>query len=640
MSKGKMSFNLQITSIFIGLLILSITSVGFLTLSFIKTNIEANAFKNQHNIAKSVAMDVEDFINDSMKVVTLSAKLPEVKDMSAVSQISEKYKGVPENVDIEKRQIAKTLLQEYPNFAYFESFTADKGINIMLEPYKYQTGLPRMDFAFRDWFKGAISTMNTYFSEVYMSASINKPVVAISAPITDESNQLTGVWLGTLTLDTLSEKVKTLNFGQTGKIYLVDRNGVIAAHPNKSLTKEIKKMDKHPIISKVIKGESGTGYFTEPLEKADVLATYMPIGKTGWGVIVEQNVSEAFASVNVIKKRVIITSVIVGLVALVCVMLYSRRISKPINEIASLTNRVAQGDLNVDVKVYHANKELESLTSSFASMVNQLKSLVNEIAKDGEMVFDIARQLSVSTQQTSQVANETASTMMQISSTVESISTSTNNVSNHSETVMKLSRDGKDALNNVITQMDQINQATDNVSSVIAGLAQTSNEITQIVDLITQIADQTNLLALNAAIEAARAGDHGKGFAVVAEEVRRLAEQSSSAAKEIYDLITKIKNESTAAVSSIHQSMEVVKQGITVAADAGETFASINQLLHTLNQEITNVAAAIEEMSAGVQNVAASTEEHTANTQEISSSTESLQAMANQLKESAAKFTL
>ena len=93
--------------------------------------------------------------------------------------------------------------------------------------------------------------MNVYISGVYLSASINKHVVAISTPIKDEYSQLTGVWLGALTLDVLSEKVKNLTFGRTGKIYLVDKNGVIAAHPNKEFTSKITKLDKHPSVTKL-----------------------------------------------------------------------------------------------------------------------------------------------------------------------------------------------------------------------------------------------------------------------------------------------------------------------------------------------------------------------------------------------------
>ncbi|ABO51264.1 methyl-accepting chemotaxis sensory transducer [Desulforamulus reducens MI-1] len=638
MFKNKTSLNFQISFIFIALLIISIVTISYYTLYNLKKEIEKVTLESQQTKAKSVVMNVEDFINTSMTIVRFSSNLPEVKDMSAVSLIREEFKGVPENADLEKRNIAKSLLKEYPDFAYFESFTGDKGINIMLEPYKYQVGLSRMDFAFRDWFKGATGSMNTYISEVYLSASINKHVVAISTPIKDEYSQLTGVWLGALTLDVLSEKVKNLTFGRTGKIYLVDKNGVIAAHPNKEFTSKITKLDKHPIVSKLLNGQSGTGYYYEPLEKTDVIATFMPVGKTGWGVVVEQSVSEAFGFLNDITHNVIITSLVVSLLAMLFVLCYTRRITKPIDNISTLAAHVAQGDLNVEVQVCHSNSDLEKLTTSFKLMVEHLKNLIEEITLEGQRVHETAKQLSVSTQQTSIVASENASAMSQISSAVENVSDSTIRVSGHSQKVINLAQDGKVAIDNVIKQMDNISNSTNRVSSVVSNLTDNSSKITQIVDLINQIAEQTNLLALNAAIEAARAGEYGRGFSVVADEVKRLSEQSSAATKEIYQLISNIHRDSHTAVASIGENVGVVKDGITITSQAGDSFENINQLLQTLNNEITSVAASIEQIAAGIQHIAGSTEEQTASSEEIASLSESLLTVANQLNKTAEKF--
>jgi methyl-accepting chemotaxis protein len=146
------------------------------------------------------------------------------------------------------------------------------------------------------------------------------------------------------------------------------------------------------------------------------------------------------------------------------------------------------------------------------------------------------------------------------------------------------------------------------------------------------------LLALNAAIEAARAGEHGRGFAVVAEEVRKLAEQSASAAKEIYLLINAIQSESEKAVDSMADGSREVKSGLEVVREVGSNFKEIITAVQGLSSQIQNVASATEQMAAGVQNVAASTEEQTATMEEISAATESLTIMSEELNALVERF--
>lgn len=198
-------------------------------------------------------------------------------------------------------------------------------------------------------------------------------------------------------------------------------------------------------------------------------------------------------------------------------------------------------------------------------------------------------------------------------------------------------------------------------AEAVIKLGDRSKEIGQIVDTISGIAGQTNLLALNAAIEAARAGEQGRGFAVVAEEVRRLAEQSQDAAKQIADLINEIQSDTDKAVVGINEGTKEVKVGTEVVTTAGQAFRQIASLIEELSvkgQEIDlaiqkvqddsqKIVLAINEIdkvsknSAGqAQTVSAATEEQSASIEEIAASSQGLAKMSSALQVAIEKFRI
>ncbi|HEY3425121.1 MAG TPA: methyl-accepting chemotaxis protein, partial [Negativicutes bacterium] len=193
----------------------------------------------------------------------------------------------------------------------------------------------------------------------------------------------------------------------------------------------------------------------------------------------------------------------------------------------------------------------------------------------------------------------------------------------------------------------------------IGELSDYSQQISLISDTITNIAKQTNLLALNAAIEAARAGEHGRGFAVVAEEVRKLAEQSDHGAHEITSLVSMVSGKTNLAVTAMAQNVSEVEQGVATVNEAGvaldlilqavrQTVTETREIGKVASEEVANseqiiklidhLATVIETVAAHGEEVAASSEEQAAAMQTVAASAEETSAMANQLKDSVAKF--
>lgn len=330
-------------------------------------------------------------------------------------------------------------------------------------------------------------------------------------------------------------------------------------------------------------------------------------------------------------------SVILSLVIAVFIV---NMISRPVRELTRQASRIAEGDLTADKVWVKSKDELLVLAKAFNKMTENLRTILFELKDKSSLVASGAQQLTSTIQQTSSgIAMSTAS-MHQMATTVEQVAGNTQSVSRVAESASQQAKEGQTAVDNIRRQMDHIILSTKQVGQAINKLNQTSREVFQIVDLITEIAEQTNLLALNAAIEAARAGEEGRGFAVVAEEVRKLAERSAKAAGEIKVLIASVQEESTRAVSAMDKGTSEVETGSQIVLQVGSVLESIIHSVQDVEGQIREVAAASEQMSGGVASAVSTFEEQTAIMQEIASMADGFSAMAAQLEQMSNAFRL
>jgi len=252
---------------------------------------------------------------------------------------------------------------------------------------------------------------------------------------------------------------------------------------------------------------------------------------------------------------------------------------KPIYELLEAADRISGGDLSVEIKG-NSRSEISQLSQAFKSMVENLRSLIKGIQESSVHLSTLSEEMSASSEEVASASRKISDTATEISNGTEVQSTKivdithamqdmTHNIQEIAENTQKVSKNTNlvnNTINNIgnasreiLVKMDHIRSSVDETKEVITELDSKSQQINEIVTLITRIADQTNMLALNAAIEAARAGEHGRGFSVVADEVRKLADESGRAANNISSLIDEIRCSISETVESIEASKKMCR---------------------------------------------------------------------------------
>lgn len=295
----------------------------------------------------------------------------------------------------------------------------------------------------------------------------------------------------------------------------------------------------------------------------------------------------------------------------------SRSITEPIARIIKLQDKVAQGELKLELDELKRRKdELGTMICNFEAMVGSLKSLIEKIGSTSSMVHEVVK----SVEKKVRIEEEKAKTFTErlgsiatateeMSQTISDIARGAQKASESADGATQMALRGREFAKSAVDLVNEVWASANELSKTIEKLEKRSYEIGEIVNIINDIADQTNLLALNACIEAARAGEHGRGFAVVAEEVRKLAERTIGATDSISKVIGSIQEEINHSIKKMEEAFGKVQKANSHVNELDKNLEQISIAVRHAKDEITQIAVAVEEQSRASEEIARTLEE-------------------------------
>ncbi|WP_152393316.1 methyl-accepting chemotaxis protein [Paenibacillus guangzhouensis] len=629
--------------IFMLMVLLPSCLIGFLSYttskSAISYEIEQSAKKQVHGLNILIDRVVEPIMKD-IDILTRSIK-PEM------------YQGLVQNPTLnmasnpEIQSFFKRFKSVHEDDTEVISLVAIDGSFVMEPQRKFAKDY---DARKHEWYTKAIENKGSVvISEPYFSLESQNTVVSISKT-TDDGKAVMCVNL--LLSKYLTSVANEMNIGEEGYTYILDDHNKILAHPSIKAGEELigddyqKLNSKHGNIDTKVNGKDATLYFvTNEL--------------TGWkavGVLYDSELSSLTRNTIIITMTMIIVTMVLALIFSLRIQL---TLAIPLRSISSKLQRLAKGDLTVDKMIINSKDEIGELSVTYSSLLERLKVLRHEIngsvntlnrvtdilSTETEAVNQSADIISDSCYSVAESSNTQKDSASEVSTALQANATGISEVANSAIEIGSLSSitnykaaQGVEAVGNTVNQMSDISSSLSNLMEHIGTLVDRTSNINSLASVISNITSQTNLLSLNASLEAARAGEHGRGFEVVAIEVKKLSEQTQTAAEEILTVISNITKDVEASSTSVLRVKAEVDNGVNLIHDVKDLFTDIVNNMNLLNDEIQQLSSVSEELAASSEEISASVESLTGISYATSQEANSMMLAAETQKGSVSKL--